>query len=258
MRLSMLQVAIRKGLSLARKNLTQVAPGDGGARSDSSMIPVSLVSNVLMARTQSLILIASRIAALANEIYVDPIGVSSDFVPWWDLSWNGCSRILGTSPGSAGFDEAYADGSVLRFLIIQARLHGDMARDRVHGLIRCYRELGGQVPQADGLEIDEQVRVLPAKAPLGRALTAEDLGALTDTWLAPVSDVLRQGKDNARAAHKRERWLRDDALRFRAVLEARQASLLRRWKLEARRVDRQCARLKVRLDGLDARVSRRP
>jgi hypothetical protein len=248
--LSLLRSSIRKALSLARENLTRVAAGPGGPTE------VVLVSNQLMSQSQGLLLVAQRVGDLADEIYIDPLGSSSRLSPWWDLHWTRTSRLLGTSQGSAVFDDHYQDTGVIRFLTIQAHLHEEMARTQVEDLIRLFEGLGGRLLAPKDADLSTRLRLLPGKGELGRALVAGDLGTVADAWLAPLSKAIKENPEGARAAHKRERWLENGAARFCTHLKTRQATLLRRLKLKASAIDRQSARLSARLDGVDGRISR--
>jgi len=244
-----LDAAARKVVALASEGLGRV---DG--RAD----PVVPVATTWLAMGERLLFVERRVLDLLAETWIAPLGVALELTPSWDLASCTVSRVLGTEPGVVGTETAYTDSAVLQFLGIQARVVLELARASLHDLLTTYARLAGGPVAVEGENAAERVRHLRVRRPLGEALEPRHLGALAEAWLARVAPVVGARPESDRAAHKRERWLADDARRFRKYLEARQRTHLRRLKEEARRLRARGSHAIEALDSLDSRVRRLP
>lgn len=244
-----LDVAIHKVVGLATEGLGRV---DGREQ------PPAPVTATWLAVGERLMFVQRRVLDLAAEAWIDPLGVRPALTPGWDLASCTVSRVLGSRPGVVGTEAAYTDTAVLQFLRIQALVVLELARASLHDLLTTYARLAGGPVAVEGESAAERVRHLRVRRPLGEPLEPGHLGPLAEAWLASVAPVVAARPASDRAAHKRERWLADDARRFRKHLEVRQKTHVRRLKDEARRLRARGARIVHEIGGIDSRARRLP
>ena len=231
---------------------------EGMGRVDARAEPPQPVTTTWLALGERLLFVLGRALDLFDDAWRDPLGVDDQLTPAWDLGSCTVSRVLGSEPGPVGTRRAYVEAALLQYLRIQARVLIELGRSSLHEVLAAYARLvGGPVP-VEGESAAGRVRHLRVRRPLGEPLAPSHLGVLAEAWLSTLSRDVEARPESTRAARKRERWLADDAARFRAHLAARHGAHLRRFKAEARRLLSRAARAARRFQGVDARARRLP